>query len=390
LATKLEDFNRALVGLVPPLGVLSKSERRALKERKRASERRESNLIIREQAVEVREEALTFRKQALDTREETLQTREQALDPRERAVDARASDFVAKEAQYHHEIGKRDAELQFYRYAANRYRWQMLALQRELFGPPEPCNTPPREIPADLMARFTMDGQVVIENNYLDGTYPANHPLIYTDAEIETYMGTISGNLQRPENERMIHWSVYGALDQWLCDAIGKYPIRGQSVVNMGSLTPWYEAMFLLFGAVSPCTIDYNRIVLRTSRMRFMTIDEWERDRPIFDVGFSISSFEHDGLGMYGDPLDPDGDFKAMRKMKERIKPGGLLFLAVPTGRDKILFNNARIYGRARLPKLMEGWKWIDSYGFTDADLDGNGSAQPLYVLVNEEPAAKA
>jgi hypothetical protein len=32
-----------------------------------------------------------------------------------------------------------------------------------------------------------------------------------------------------------------------------------------------------------------------------------------------------------------------MRKMKERIKPGGLLFLAVPTGRDKIVFNNACI-----------------------------------------------
>jgi hypothetical protein len=336
LATKLEDFNRALVDLVPPLWILSKSERRARKNRTRTRER----------------------------------------------------DFDAKEARYRHEIGRRDAELQFYRYAANRYRWQMLALQRELFGPPEPCATPPREIPAGLMAQFTMNGQVVIENNYLDGTYPANHPLIYADAEIERYIRTIRDNLQRPEHERMVHWSVYGSLDQWLCDAISKYPIRGQSVVNIGSLTPWYEAMFLFFGAVKPCTIDYNRIVLRTDRMRFMTLDEWERERPIFDVGFSISSFEHDGLGMYGDPLDPDGDLKAMRKMKERIKPGGLLFLAVPTGRDKILFNNARIYGRARLPKLMEGWKWIDSYGFTDATLDGNGDAQPLYVLVNGEAAA--
>jgi hypothetical protein len=130
-------------------------------------------------------------------------------------------------------------------------------------------------------------------------------------------------------------------------------------------------------------TIDYNRIIVKSDRMSFMTIDEWERHRPVFDAGFSISSSEHDGLGMYGDPLDPDGDLKEMRKMTERIKPGGLLFLAVPTGRDKILFNNARIYGRHRLPVPMAGWEWLDSYGYSDGDLDGNGSAQPLYVLRN-------
>jgi Caenorhabditis protein of unknown function, DUF268 len=55
---------------------------------------------------------------------------------------------------------------------------------------------------------------------------------------------------------------------------------------------------------------------------------------------------------MYGDPLCPDGDLKAMCKMTERIKPGGLLFLAVPTGRDEVLFNNARIYDRVRLRML--------------------------------------
>jgi hypothetical protein len=286
-------------------------------------------------------------------------------------------------AKYAHEIGMRDTQVRFLRYATTRFQWQTRALQVELFGPPAPCPVPPKEIPAELMSRFAMNGKVEIEYNYLDATYPANHPLIYADAEIDNYIKVVSENLKRPENQRVEHWFVYGTLDQWVCDAIAKYPIKGKSVVNMGSLTPWYESMFILFGT-KPVTIDYNRIILRTERMKFMTIDEWERERPIFDVGFSISSFEHDGLGMYGDPLDPDGDLKAMRKMTERIKPGGLLFLAVPTGRDKILFNNARIYGRARLPLLMEEWDWIDSFGFSDSDLDGNGSAQPLYVLRNQ------
>jgi hypothetical protein len=38
----------------------------------------------------------------------------------------------------------------------------------------------------------------------------------------------------------------------------------------------------------------------------FMTIEELEHARPRFDIGFQISSFEDDGLGLYGDPLDPD------------------------------------------------------------------------------------
>jgi hypothetical protein len=57
----------------------------------------------------------------------------------------------------------------------------------------------------------------------------------------------------------------------------------------MGSMTPWYESMFIHFGA-KPVTIDYNRIILCTERMAVMTIDQWERERPVFDVGFSISS----------------------------------------------------------------------------------------------------
>ena len=69
--------------------------------------------------------------------------------------------------------------------------------------------------------------------------------------------------------------------------------------------------------------------------------------------------------------------------MKERIKPDGLLFVSVPTGKDKVLFNAARVYGRERLPLLMEGWEWIDSFGFREMDLDGNGSPQPVYVLKN-------
>lgn len=270
------------------------------------------------------------------------------------------------------ELGETKTSERHWRYTAIRYLWQTYALRRELYGPPASTPLPPKEIPPEMMAAFTMNGRAAISHHWLDGTCPANHPLIYTDGEIDDYIGMI----------RARSWFIYGTLDGDVCAAMEKYPIAGKSVVNMGSLTPWYEAMCIHYGGF-PTTIDYNRIVLGTTRMRFMTIAEWERERPRFDVGLSISSFEHDGLGMYGDPLDPDGDLKAMRKMKERIKPGGLLFLAVPTGRDRVVFNTARIYGRIRLPLLMEGWNWIDSFEFEERFYDDDGTSQPLYVLRN-------
>ncbi|HWE01120.1 MAG TPA: DUF268 domain-containing protein [Tepidisphaeraceae bacterium] len=53
---------------------------------------------------------------------------------------------------------------------------------------------------------------------------------------------------------------------------------------------------------------------------------------------------EHVGLGRYGDPLDPDGDRKAMSQLARVIAPGGSLLFVVPIGRPLIRFNAHRIY----------------------------------------------
>lgn len=53
---------------------------------------------------------------------------------------------------------------------------------------------------------------------------------------------------------------------------------------------------------------------------------------------------EHIGLGRYGDPLDPDGDLKAIAELKRVLVPGGSLLFVVPVGRPRIVFNAHRIY----------------------------------------------
>ena len=58
-----------------------------------------------------------------------------------------------------------------------------------------------------------------------------------------------------------------------------------------------------------------------------------------FDVLVSYSSLEHDGVGRYGDPINPNADLLRMRNLKSFIKPEGHFFLAVPNGQDTLVWN---------------------------------------------------
>ena len=52
---------------------------------------------------------------------------------------------------------------------------------------------------------------------------------------------------------------------------------------------------------------------------------------------------EHVGLGRYGDPLDPEGMNKALRELCRVVAPGGVLYLSVPVGRERVDFNAHRV-----------------------------------------------
>ena len=57
-----------------------------------------------------------------------------------------------------------------------------------------------------------------------------------------------------------------------------------------------------------------------------------------------MHTIEHIGLGRYGDPLDPQGDLKAINELKRIVQPGGDLLFVTPVGRSRIEFNAHRIY----------------------------------------------
>lgn len=65
-----------------------------------------------------------------------------------------------------------------------------------------------------------------------------------------------------------------------------------------------------------------------------------------------LHALEHFGLGRYGDPVDPHGYVAGLRNMAAILRPGGLFYLSVPVGRERVEFNAHRIFNPTALMRL--------------------------------------
>jgi SAM-dependent methyltransferase len=92
--------------------------------------------------------------------------------------------------------------------------------------------------------------------------------------------------------------------------------------------------------------------------LHFIQKDFFDLDIPqrSLDLVLNCSSIEHVGLTRYGDRVDTDGDLKAMGVLRDVMKPGAIMLLTIPVGRDSVFPPFHRIYGRERLPRLLEGF----------------------------------
>jgi hypothetical protein len=233
---------------------------------------------------------------------------------------------------------------------------------------------PLRYLSKQLEEQFTMGGQASITYAYDDSSQ--RNDLHYSVASVDDY---INRALRGEETE-------YGSMDIFIRNALDAFPIRGMEVAVIGSERPRYEALCLANGA-KPVTVEYSTITTDDSRLKITTPQLVISGNKKFDAAISLSTYEHSGLGRYGDPIDPNGDLIAMEQLKTIVKEGGLAFIAVPVGRDAVFFNLHRIYGPIRLAMLHKGWRILGSFGFQQSDftsVDGqNKIHQPVFVLQN-------
>ena len=162
--------------------------------------------------------------------------------------------------------------------------------------------------------------------------------------------------------------------------------IKEKSMVVLGTIKPWLEAIALDAGASKVITLEYTRKEYEQKDMEWLHVNDYI-DNSIknnrieeYDNAATFSSLEHAGLGRFGDPLDPNGDIKAVKQVHCMIKPGGIFFLGLPTSKDNtsyIEFNAHRVYGAKRLNKLFVGWDLIEQ---TDRSLEHS-----VFVLKKKE-----
>ncbi|MCX6735939.1 MAG: glycosyltransferase [Candidatus Parcubacteria bacterium] len=73
-----------------------------------------------------------------------------------------------------------------------------------------------------------------------------------------------------------------------------------------------------------------------------------------------MHTIEHIGLGRYGDPIDPEGDLKAIKELRRVLSKNGDLLFVVPVGIPKICFNSHRIYSYEQIVKYFNGFNLIE------------------------------
>lgn len=84
-----------------------------------------------------------------------------------------------------------------------------------------------------------------------------------------------------------------------------------------------------------------------------------------------LHTIEHVGLGRYGDPIDYDGDLKAIAELKRVVKPGGSLLFATPVGKSRIQYNAHRIYSYDQVLEHFSGFELREFSLVPDEHEDG-------------------
>jgi SAM-dependent methyltransferase len=151
--------------------------------------------------------------------------------------------------------------------------------------------------------------------------------------------------------------------DLWASEYI--YNNKIKSIVDIGSRIDGYIAHILPFCEVT--YIDIREIYPFHKNFKF-------KIGSVLNLPFEGNSvkylsclhvIEHIGLGRYGDTLDPEGHIKAAKELIRVLKPGGILLLGTPIGKEKLCFDSHRIFDPHTINKIFEPLK-LNKFSYID------------------------
>ncbi len=230
----------------------------------------------------------------------------------------------------------------------------------------------PRMIPYQLISEFTMNKRMTLKLWYFNQGFMNNKKVLnWTEKLINEQIkqvanGTLKGSYSI---------KVTAILLQGLKLAGN---IKNGRVLVIGSERPWVEACALYLGANQVVTLNYAKIISTHPKVISMLPNEFSDQflngsLHTFDAVVTFSSVEHSGLGRYGDTLNPWADIITVARAWCVTKPGGTLTIGVPWGKDELIFNAHRQYGKLRYPYLATNWKQKHCVHWPNVD--------PVYVF---------
>lgn len=140
--------------------------------------------------------------------------------------------------------------------------------------------------------------------------------------------------------------------------------------VDVGSRVDGFVAHVAVFREIE--VFDVRPISSEVKNISFKQADLMDSANGMADYCDSLSclhALEHFGLGRYGDPLDIAGHEKGFAALTRMLRPGGILYLSLPIGSDRIEFNGERVMSIATLQKLyardfdLEAFSYVDDAG---------------------------
>lgn len=136
--------------------------------------------------------------------------------------------------------------------------------------------------------------------------------------------------------------------------------------VDVGSRVDGFIAHLLTFCRVTyvdvrPLSLDWEGF---SSRQGLITALPFA-DNSVPSLS-SLHVVEHIGLGRYGDPVDPEGSWKAARELARVLAPGGRLLIGIPTGQERVAFDAHRIFDPQTTREMFSGLELVEFSFVTD------------------------
>lgn len=123
--------------------------------------------------------------------------------------------------------------------------------------------------------------------------------------------------------------------------------------VDIGSRIASFVAHVASFREIE--IFDIRPVTAHIPGVIFKQADLMKPDESLTEYCDSLSclhALEHFGLGRYGDPIDIHGYAAGLGNMSKLLQPGGLFYLSVPIGKERVEFNAHRIFDPRSLVQL--------------------------------------